>query len=808
MQEAEEALREARAEAEKAARGGQGGAPPSASRPPSRTTSSAPAPPRSEIARLVGEATKEAEAAKAEAEQIVADARAEAERIVAEAEETARAPAAEDTAAQLAKAARTRRGGADQGLGGRAGHHEGAPPRRPSGSAARRRPRRTGCAPRRTTSAEQLKGAAKDDTKEYRAKTVELQEEARRLRGEAEQLRAEAVAEGERIRAEARREAVQQIEEAASTAEELLAKAKAGRGRAAAARHRRERAGTDRGHRAGRGAAPPGRGDAGAHPRARPSGCATEAEEQAEAGQDGGGRAGRGASARGDRARPSRPAGGGRGELTRLHAEAEQRLASAEQALRDARAEAERIRREAAEETERLRTEAAERIRTLQAQADAGGTQQVHPRRIAVIGLVAEPPHEVDLFGTVFDRDEWHVLCDISRATIWPKRPSLRSAPVRAGRRSVVLRSGFGRILPTNHDMATSNGGVSAIDTPTIATSRSRSTASNKPARLRLPEHHEGELAAQGQHAGHHQGLAHLELSRAHADAEEHAEFHRHQSTSTPTAMVTGSATTRVRLMLMPTAMKNRPSSRPLKGSMSRLELVAELRIRQQHAGEERAERHAQSGHLHHQRAAQHHQQRGAVNTSGMRVRATQRNTWRSSSRPPNTNAAIASIAFSTSQPIGCASRRRAWPSSGISRQQWNRREILEQQDREAESPVFAGQRLALCQQLQADRGRRQRQTNAIDDGGSPVGAHARWPARRVPAPTTPPAGRPRRTPACASPAGAPGDNSSPITNSSITTPIWLAASTGSASRTTRKPYGPSAKPAARYPGRRPGARA
>lgn len=36
------------------------------------------------------------------------------------------------------------------------------------------------------------------------------------------------------------------------------------------------------------------------------------------------------------------------GELTRLHTEAEQRLASAEEALTDARGESERIRREAA----------------------------------------------------------------------------------------------------------------------------------------------------------------------------------------------------------------------------------------------------------------------------------------------------------------------------------------------------------------------------------------------------------------------------------------------------------------------------
>ncbi|WP_327430686.1 serine/threonine protein kinase [Streptomyces sp. NBC_01236] len=77
------------------------------------------------------------------------------------------------------------------------------------------------------SNAEQTAQQERDNSKEYRAKTVELQVEARRLRGEAEQLRADAVAESERIRSEARLEAVQQIEEAAKTAEELLTMARA-----------------------------------------------------------------------------------------------------------------------------------------------------------------------------------------------------------------------------------------------------------------------------------------------------------------------------------------------------------------------------------------------------------------------------------------------------------------------------------------------------------------------------------------------------------------------------------------------------
>ena len=63
----------------------------------------------------------------------------------------------------------------------------------------------------------------------------------------------------------------------------------------------------------------------------------------------------------------------------------------------------------------------------------------------------------------------------------------------------------------------------------------------------------------------------------------------------------------------MPTAMKNSPSSRPSNGCDVGLELVAILgRFGQQHAGDEGAERGGQPGRLHHQRHADHGQQRAS----------------------------------------------------------------------------------------------------------------------------------------------------------------------------------------------------
>ena len=59
----------------------------------------------------------------------------------------------------------------------------------------------------------------------------------------------------------------------------------------------------------------------------------------------------------------------------------------------------------------------------------------------------------------------------------------------------------------------------------------------------------------------------------------------------------------------MPTAMKNRPEQQPLEGLEVRLQLVPELAVGEQHAGEEGAERHRQAGELRQQRGGDHRQQ-------------------------------------------------------------------------------------------------------------------------------------------------------------------------------------------------------
>jgi len=186
-----------------------------------------------------------------------------------------------------------------------------------------------------------------------------------------------------------------------------------------------------------------------------------------------------------------------------------------------------------------------------------------------------------------------------------------------------------------------------------------------------------------------------------------------------------------------------------------------------------------------------------AVNTSGMRVRATTRNSCRSSTRPPNTSAAIASSAFNASQPIGWVAPADMLPingiaaSSGIAARSWNNRMA---KPRRPCSLVSALRSASSCSPIAVDDNARPPPTMTAALAGSPnptAIAPSSSPDTSTCNPPAPNTGlRITRSRA--------GDSSSPITNSSITTPIWLAASTGSALATIRNPNGPSTTPAAR----------
>ena len=77
--------------------------------------------------------------------------------------------------------------------------------------------------------------------------------------------------------------------------------------------------------------------------------------------------------------------------------------------------------------------------------------------------------------------------------------------------------------------------------------------------------------------------------------------------------------------MLMPTAMKNRPSSKPLKGSMSASSSLRYSLSASSTPARKGAQRHRQAHHHHQIRNAHHQQQRAAVKISGVRLLAIQR---------------------------------------------------------------------------------------------------------------------------------------------------------------------------------------
>ena len=227
--------------------------------------------------------------------------------------------------------------------------------------------------------------------------------------------------------------------------------------------------------------------------------------------------------------------------------------------------------------------------------AGACRAQQVWPRRVAVIDLVAETAHELDLLGAVLDRHEGNAAAPTAggrRSGRSARSP--RSAPAAARPRcvgsdasSVFGCAGSRRVMRDQQQRRQRHRSADDRHQP-VAQRRLEQAGA-----LRLVEHHECEFAAQRQHAAQQQGLACRQPARPQADREQHHELQRQQQRRRLPRSCRGSAATRARSTLMPTAMKNRPSSRPLKGSICALELVPELRIGEQHAGEERAQSHA-----------------------------------------------------------------------------------------------------------------------------------------------------------------------------------------------------------------------
>ena len=333
--------------------------------------------------------------------------------------------------------------------------------------------------------------------------------------------------------------------------------------------------------------------------------------------------------------------------------------------------------------------------------------------------------------------------------------------------------------------------------TPTIATSRSRSTSVIRPARSASPNTTNANSPPSASTLPSNSAPRASSRPGRRPSANRIANFTA-SNASTPASISSGSRTTRARSMLMPTAMKNSPSSSPSNGS-----IWAWISCRNSESASNTPARNAPRPMLSpasciSQALPSTTSSAVAVNTSGMRVRATIRNRWRSSTRPPSTSAAIAVTAFSTASHSGwAAAGSPACPSSGISAssgiaaRSWNSRIA---NARRPCSLASALRSASSCRPTAVDENASPKPTTSAARQSSPS-------ASAMPPRTTP------LTPICRPPTpntgrritrNRAGDSSSPITNSSSTTPISLAASTGSASRITRSPLGPRVTPAAR----------
>jgi hypothetical protein len=344
------------------------------------------------------------------------------------------------------------------------------------------------------------------------------------------------------------------------------------------------------------------------------------------------------------------------------------------------------------------------------------------------------------------------------------------------------------------------SGGVSAIDTPTMAIRCPRNAASIKPKRNASPNTTKANSPPSAS------TLASMIESRignppAVRPISVSSRNFAPIRISTPNITNHGSAITACTSMVMPMAMKNRPSSKPSKGL-----ICASSSWRNSESASSTPARNAPrpivspaSCMIH--AAPSTTSNALAVNTSGISVRATMRNICRSNNRPPTITPAIAATALTIA--IHDTPSPRAPPSSGIAASKgiaarsWNNR--IAKANRPY--PVVNALRSASnCRPTAVEENASDNPTTVAAPHSSPrenPSSDRAMPQVNICRPPAPNTGL-RIT------CKREGESSRPMTKSSITTPISLAANTGSTLRITRKPYGPSTTPAARYPSTAP----
>ncbi len=267
-------------------------------------------------------------------------------------------------------------------------------------------------------------------------------------------------------------------------------------------------------------------------------------------------------------------------------------------------------------------------------------------------------------------------------------------------------------------------------------------------------------------------------------------------------ARVSGRAAISPKLIDMPTAMKNRPSSRPLNGAMSLSsacrysELASRTPARKAPSAIESPASDISSA------MPRTSSNANAVNTSRTFAFATSRNTGRVRNRPITITATMAPSACAPSTqglPVSAASADRSGTSamSGIAAMSWK------SSTANALRPTGALRRLRsaiVCTAIAVD-------DIAIASPATIAGTQPR------PAAARPAASRAPHSASCSDPppktdrrmrTSRPMSSSSPIRKSISTTPNSAKCRIDSTSRTNPRPHGPIAQPAIRYPSTEP----
>ncbi|KAG1255145.1 hypothetical protein G6F68_010511 [Rhizopus microsporus] len=153
-----------------------------------------------------------------------------------------------------------------------------------------------------------------------------------------------------------------------------------------------------------------------------------------------------------------------------------------------------------------------------------------------------------------------------------------------------------------------------------------------------------------------------------------------------------------------------------------RFDLVAEGRLAQQHAGQDRAHRHRQAGQLHQQRRTQHHQQRGGGHPLAclrFGQHPEQRIEQEAADQHQADDGTHADRHRQPARPFAIrAARARRHPRH--QRQQRHDQQVFEQQDRDDLLPRRQRDVTALGQQLHHHRGGGEHEAGGADEGDLP----------------------------------------------------------------------------------------